>query len=1070
MLTLSVNRFWSAALITCAFVVGMAGFAHADPRLWEEPIAHDHNGIAIRQGHHIEWQRASYRGSDGSVLVAWSDCRTGNRDLYGQLVSPNGVQQWAATGERIVTYPYRQEDPDVVASYTNGTQDGWIIAWIEFRFDSTGDVFAQKLNNQGQPQWLNGWNDYTGVVVDTFICYDTTGCQSMVNETSVRVVSDAQGGAIVAWEDNRRGDPGDIFAQRVDNTGHTVFGTPGSGHTPLHVTYLPGDQVGITADAGDNGSMLLAWQDKREPGDQNIYAAKIMPDGSTPWGDNGMLVCGAAGTQSSPKLCPDGSGGCYIVWTDERTVASTNYDIYLQRMDADGNALFATDGIPIVTLPFNQQEARVAVSLNSGTQDGCIVAWEDMRVNNDRKEVYVQKVNPQGSVLWGSNGLKVCGDADASGTGNTRDGVRLVTDMAGGLVCSWEDTRDSDNDLSNCDLYAARVLSNGTLAGGTWGGACGRIVANGTLAQNQPLLRTDAGADISVFYDDWRTGSQTIRYNKIDIASGNLAYALGADSVMVGGLDNDAMDPQVAAMANARCGVVWKDNRTTGAGSLYYQIVDSLGHMQKQINGDTLVPDNSGGIQISQENQQVCSDGSGGFFVSFEDNRTGTKRIRLTRVNSLGDLACSRAAEIVYQDDQSSDQLHAFCAPDGVGGCYVAWSNYNLDFLIDVWVQRLDANCHPVWPQAVRLTNTQDDDIMFGLVSNPDTSCIAVWKSGPFGDNNISTAKVRADGSVAFNDTVCSATNDQNNPAVVADGQGGAYYAWGDKRLDYRDWDIYAQHLDTHGAEVWLHNGIPVIIDTLLQDKPALALDGENNLTVVWQDFRDAVSLDLWGQKISPSGSRLWPTLGRPICVARGDQTQCVLRSEWGNGILAAWTDSRVPFTDIFGSHWYANGNMPNTPWWSADSGGVICDYYQYQAFPSICDDGMAGMYCAWQDQRASGKEPLINVWMNRINDFMSSVTEVHTAAIPDKAELYQNYPNPFNPSTRIEFSIPATQKVTVEVFNSLGQKVGTLVDKVMVAGRYQILFQNERLASGMYFYRLKTKNFADVKKMLLMK
>jgi len=107
---------------------------------------------------------------------------------------------------------------------------------------------------------------------------------------------------------------------------------------------------------------------------------------------------------------------------------------------------------------------------------------------------------------------------------------------------------------------------------------------------------------------------------------------------------------------------------------------------------------------------------------------------------------------------------------------------------------------------------------------------------------------------------------------------------------------------------------------------------------------------------------------------------------------------------------------------------------------------------------------------MNRINDFMSSVTEVHTAAIPDKAELYQNYPNPFNPSTRIEFSIPATQKVTVEVFNSLGQKVGTLVDKVMVAGRYQILFQNERLASGMYFYRLKTKNFADVKKMLLMK
>lgn len=60
--------------------------------------------------------------------------------------------------------------------------------------------------------------------------------------------------------------------------------------------------------------------------------------------------------------------------------------------------------------------------------------------------------------------------------------------------------------------------------------------------------------------------------------------------------------------------------------------------------------------------------------------------------------------------------------------------------------------------------------------------------------------------------------------------------------------------------------------------------------------------------------------------------------------------------------------------------------------------------------------------------------------------------------------------QVQVEVFNPLGQKVGTLIDRVMVAGRYEITFKADRLASGMYFYRLKTPTFVDVKKMTLLR
>ncbi|MBU0510025.1 T9SS type A sorting domain-containing protein, partial [bacterium] len=76
----------------------------------------------------------------------------------------------------------------------------------------------------------------------------------------------------------------------------------------------------------------------------------------------------------------------------------------------------------------------------------------------------------------------------------------------------------------------------------------------------------------------------------------------------------------------------------------------------------------------------------------------------------------------------------------------------------------------------------------------------------------------------------------------------------------------------------------------------------------------------------------------------------------------------------------------------------------------------------------------------------------------------------PFNPTTNFVFSIPRTQRVEIRVFNTLGRQVATLVDDVMSAGRYEVRFDAGLMASGMYFYRMKTDNFSDVKKMLLLR
>lgn len=101
-----------------------------------------------------------------------------------------------------------------------------------------------------------------------------------------------------------------------------------------------------------------------------------------------------------------------------------------------------------------------------------------------------------------------------------------------------------------------------------------------------------------------------------------------------------------------------------------------------------------------------------------------------------------------------------------------------------------------------------------------------------------------------------------------------------------------------------------------------------------------------------------------------------------------------------------------------------------------------------------------------------SDIVEVEV--LPNKYELLQNYPNPFNPSTKIRFSLPEDTKLAINIYNILGEKVFTLLNKELKAGFHQIQFNSKsagyRLASGVYVYTLESKNFTQVKKMILLK
>lgn len=97
-------------------------------------------------------------------------------------------------------------------------------------------------------------------------------------------------------------------------------------------------------------------------------------------------------------------------------------------------------------------------------------------------------------------------------------------------------------------------------------------------------------------------------------------------------------------------------------------------------------------------------------------------------------------------------------------------------------------------------------------------------------------------------------------------------------------------------------------------------------------------------------------------------------------------------------------------------------------------------------------------------------VEEIENGLKPDEYSLEQNYPNPFNPSTKIEFSVPESGNVSLQIYNLLGERVANLVNGYLNSGTYSAEWNAEALASGTYIYQINSGNYSETKKMILLK
>ena len=136
----------------------------------------------------------------------------------------------------------------------------------------------------------------------------------------------------------------------------------------------------------------------------------------------------------------------------------------------------------------------------------------------------------------------------------------------------------------------------------------------------------------------------------------------------------------------------------------------------------------------------------------------------------------------------------------------------------------------------------------------------------------------------------------------------------------------------------------------------------------------------------------------------------------------------------------------------------------------NIKDEGKTAYLAVGLEQISSTENQ--DLILSKVMEWFNTPVDVKSDSeiLPTRYSLDQNYPNPFNPSTSIAFSIIEKSQVQIKVFDVLGREVSTLVSETMAPGKYSVDFNADNLNSGVYFYTIKTDNFNETKKMVLLK
>jgi hypothetical protein len=516
--------------------------------------------------------------------------------------------------------------------------------------------------------------------------------------------------------------------------------------------------------------------------------------------------------------------------------------------------------------------------------------------------------------------------------------------------------------------------------------------------------------------------------------------------------------PQITSDGAGGAIITWADNRS-GNYDIYAQRVNASGVVQWAANGVAICSATG-----DQYFPAIVSDGAGGAIVTWEDYGL---YVHAQRVDASGAVQWSDGGVVLSTATGYVQNSRGIF--DGAGGAIVTWQGFNGSDL-DVYAQRVDASGAVQWTtDGVAICTATGDQEHPAITSDGAGGAIVTWDDGR-GNQDIYAQRVIASGAVEWTAdgvALCAASGPQQYPAITSDDAGGAIVSWMDGR-DVGTWDIYAQRVDASGAVQWIGNGMALCTAAGNQGSALITSDGVGGAIVAWSDGRsgDPVNYDIYAQYVNASGAVQWTADGVALCTAAGDQELPAIVSDAAGGAIVAWSDGRSddPVNyDVYAQRVNPSGAIQ----WTAN-GAPVCTATGDQLLPAIISDGAGGPIGAWEDRRSGS----FDIYAGLVQGV--SVTDAPYAGVA-VGVLSQNYPNPFNPATLIKFSVRAPGDVKLRICDVEGRALRTLVDGWRGPGEYRVMWDGKRddgtaVASGIYFYRLETGGLTATRKMVLLK
>ncbi len=858
-------------------------------------------------------------------------------------------------------------------------------------------------------------------------------------------------------------------------------------------------ETGTLFDKGDkaiavngNGNYYVCWIDERNLSNGNVYVQRFSPDG-TQIGDN-ILVNDDANNreQIHPAIAADKNGNFVVAWSDNRK--NNNYfRLWAQLFDSSGTKLgdnFHPDSNPFSL--FNQFSPSVAFT-DSGKM---IFTWQDGQFGDPYYDIVGRIVNANGST-YGGNTFKINDDSQ----GNLQTSAVVSSNNRGEFVVTWKDYR---GDWQSGDIMAQRFDVTGNLVGTNF-----YVSDEFTLGISQTattVVLNDSGQFIFSWNDDRYAKMDVFarRYDRNGIALG-AAFQVGdsPDTLNQGG-------SAVVLHEDGRFLISWTDLRT--GVDIYAQAYDSTGNT----SGSNFI------INEDTTNSQVVPvaglDDNGHVIIVWSDflNNSDMPDLRIRKFSING--TPQGQSFIITDPTWGATQRMPDAAVSDNGQRIAVWVDYR-NGNGDIFAQCFDENTNPV---GTNIQISSDNDL--NIKSWPSISfagndtALIVWTSGLPGQSvSIIGQFITANGNIIQDNFLIG---DGDSPEVVE--KNGIFYITWKKNIIPADYgNIYMQRFQVNGTPI--DTTAFQVNDDLgndFQGNPSIAVNDNEGFVVAWEDYRNISQnrRDIYAQVFD----NLTNPVGNNFMVNDNQanvhqDSPCAAAADSGRFVIA-FTDRRNTPTDIYAQYLESDGSFigvnyrvnPDTaatfgkrnPAIAADdSGRVIITWQNWRniqadVYAQRFSNGNVYLDSSFivheNDDQYSQTFPAVKLWQNEIftvwvddsnertgEDIWGNVLDWdnpvvngidQTNLLISDFNLYQNYPNPFNPSTTIRYQLSTNGMVNLNIYNALGQRVTSLVSERQQTGSYNVVWDASAVASGVYFYQLKTGDLVLTRKMILIR